>query len=59
MFLWAQNYKINHFYSISKSAKFGVLQFYPHKMNLILEIRKMMIKTLEYTLPLDLLHFLE
>ena len=50
----------NHYFnSIFKSAKFGVLQFYPTKMNLILEIRKMVIKTLECTLPLDLLHFLE
>ena len=50
----------NHYLTLfSKVQNFRVLQFYPLKMNLVLEIRKMMIKTLECTLPLDLLHFLE
>ena len=38
------NTKLNHFNSISKRENFRVLQFYPFKMNLVLEIRKMVIK---------------
>jgi hypothetical protein len=36
--------QLNHFSYISKEANFEVLQFYPLKMNLVLEIQKMMVK---------------
>ena len=40
----AQNANSNHFSSISKGVNFRVLQFYPLKMNLVLEIWKMVVK---------------
>jgi hypothetical protein len=41
------NSKLTHFSSISKEANFRVLQFYPLKMNLVLEIRKMVVKEID------------
>jgi len=40
MFHEHKNTKLNHFSPISKIANFWVLQFYPLKMNLVVEIRK-------------------
>ena len=40
----SKNIKFKQFNSISKKANFRVLQFYPLKMNLVLEIRKIVIK---------------
>jgi len=48
---------INYFSSISKRAKFRVLQFYPLKMNLVLEIRLVLTLTNAGRLFLDLLLF--
>jgi len=39
-----KNTNLNQFTCISKGAIFRVLQFYSLKMNLVLEIRKMVIK---------------
>ena len=39
-----KNTELNHFSSISEEANFRVLQFYPFKMNLILEVRTMVFK---------------
>ena len=52
-----QNYFNLHLFQ--KEQIFGCYNSTPLKMNLVLEIQKMVIQTLECTLPLDLLHFLE
>ena len=50
--------KLNHFSSISEGANFRVLQFYPFKMNLVLEIQKMVIKEMKAFNLWILLYFL-
>ena len=50
-------YKIKSIYIFFKRANFRVLQFYPLKMNLVLEIRKMVIKEIHILCLWIILYF--